>query len=248
MALIEELEDQGNVLFKNRSFIPIAFLASGLGVYLFKVNNMTYPDLGFNYWLICLAVGILGLLVRVYTVGHTPKNTSGRNTTEGQVADELNETGIYSLVRHPLYLGNYLMWLSVAMITADFWYLVAFTFIYWVYYERIMFAEEAFLRRKFGEKYLKWAADKPAFWPKLKSPVTPKYPFSLKKVLKKEKNGVAALFGLFYIFEVAGEYIKWGSFEFKPTFWFWGFVVSTVLYFILKVLKNNTALFEEEGR
>jgi protein-S-isoprenylcysteine O-methyltransferase Ste14 len=184
MALIEELEEQGNVLFKFRSYIPIFFLASGLGVYAYKIYDMTYPDLGFNYWLISLAVGLLGLLVRIYTVGHTPANTSGRNTTEGQVADELNQTGIYSIVRHPLYLGNFLMWMGVAMLTADLWYLVAFTFTYWVYYERIMFAEEAFLRRKFGEAYLKWASDKPAFIPKLQSPDTPKYPFSIKASIR----------------------------------------------------------------
>jgi protein-S-isoprenylcysteine O-methyltransferase Ste14 len=248
MALIEELEEQGNVLFKFRSYIPIFFLASGLGVYAYKIYDMSYPDLGFNYWLICLAVGLLGLLVRIYAVGHTPANTSGRNTSEGQVADELNQTGIYSIVRHPLYLGNFLMWLGVAMLTADLWYLVAFTFTYWVYYERIMFAEEAFLRRKFGEPYLKWASDKPAFIPKLQSPVKPKYPFSIKKILKKEKNGVAAMFGLFYIFDIVGEYIKWGEYTFKPTCWFWGFAVSTILYLILKFIKRSTNLLEEEGR
>ena len=68
MALIEELEDQGNLLFRYRSYIPIVFLASGLGVYAYKINDMSYPDLGFNYWIICLAVGLLGLLVRIYTV------------------------------------------------------------------------------------------------------------------------------------------------------------------------------------
>jgi protein-S-isoprenylcysteine O-methyltransferase Ste14 len=248
MALIEELESQGNVLFKYRSYIPLVFLLSGLGVFVYKVNNMTYPELSFYYWLICLCVGLLGLLVRIYAVGHTPANTSGRNTADGQIADELNQTGIYSIVRHPLYLGNFLMWLAVGMLTADLWYIVAFTFMYWVYYERIMFAEEAFLRRKFGETYLTWAEDKPAFIPKLQSPTLPKYPFSIKKILKKEKNGVAAMFGLFYLFEVVGEYVKWGEFSFKPTFWFWGFAISTVLYLILKVIKRTTTILEEEGR
>lgn len=248
MALIEELEDQGNVLFKYRSYIPLVFLLSGLGVYIYKLHNLSYPNFGLNYWLICLSVGLLGLWVRIYAVGHTPKNTSGRNTAEGQVADELNQTGIYSIVRHPLYLGNFLMWLAVGMLTADLWYIVAFAFMYWVYYERIMFAEEAFLRRKFGETYLNWAADKPAFIPKLQVPTNPKYPFSIKKILKKEKNGIAALFGLFYLFEVVGEYVKWGSYNFKPTFWFWGFAISTCAYLILKTIKRGTNLLEEDGR
>jgi protein-S-isoprenylcysteine O-methyltransferase Ste14 len=247
MALVEELESQGNLLFKYRSYIPFLFLGSGLVWYFFKIQNGTYNDLGFSYWILCLAVGLLGLAIRIYAVGHTPKNTSGRNTTEGQLADELNQTGIYSLVRHPLYLGNFFMWLALAMLTADTWYIVSFTLAYWIYYERIMFAEEAFLRGKFGQPYLDWAANKPAFIPKLATPIKPKYPFSIKKILKKEKNGLAALFGLFYIFEIVGGIAK-GTFEFETTFWFWGFAVSTFIYLILKLIKSNTKILDEEGR
>jgi protein-S-isoprenylcysteine O-methyltransferase Ste14 len=248
MALIEEMEDQGNALFKYRSYLPLAFLAVGLAVFYYQKSNLAIPDLGPYYWYICFGVGILGLLVRVYTVGHTPAGTSGRNTDGGQLAEELNQTGIYSIVRHPLYLGNFLMWLAVVLLTANTWFIVAFTFCYWLYYERIMFAEEAFLRRKFGETYLNWAADKPAFLPKLQSPTTPKYPFSIRKVLSKEKNGLAAMFLLFWIFELVGSYCEWGTFVFKPTFWFWGTVASSVAYLILKVLKYQTQILEEEGR
>jgi len=83
----------------------------------------------------------LGLFIRAYAVGHTPANTSGRNTKE-QLADELNTTGIYSMVRHPLYLGNFFMWLGAAVLTKNGWFIVAFILLYWIYYERIMFAEE----------------------------------------------------------------------------------------------------------
>jgi len=101
-------------------------------------------------------ISLCGLAIRVYTVGHTPANTSGRNTA-GQLAESLNTTGIYSLVRHPLYLGNFFMWLGVALLIANFWFVIAFVFAYWIYYERIMFAEEQFLRTKFGPTYVEWA-------------------------------------------------------------------------------------------
>ena len=248
MALIEELDKQGNFLFKYRSYFPLLFLVVATAVYWLEVSaaNPLVDDQ--NYWYLSLGVGILGLLVRVFTVGFTPKNTSGRNTAEGQVADELNETGIYSLVRHPLYVGNFLMWLGLAMLTANTWFIVAFTLTYWVYYERIMFAEEAFLRNKFGDMYLKWAADKPAFVPRIGIPTKPKYPFSIKKVLKKEKNGVAALFGLFYVYEVIKNYLETGSWELVRGFWFNAFVISTVAYIIIKVIKKYTQLLDEEGR
>ena len=69
------------------------------------------------------------------------------------------------MVRHPLYLGNFFMWLGVAMLTENTWFSIAFVLFYAFYYERIMYAEESFLRAKFGKTYLDWAAQVPAFIP-----------------------------------------------------------------------------------
>ena len=183
MALIEEFNSQGNILFRYRSYIPIIILIAALVLYYFQLHTGLDNFHGYYPWL-CLGVSLLGLIIRVYTVGHTPKNTSGRNTGEGQLADTLNQTGIYSLVRHPLYLGNFLMYLGLAMITGHLWFVISFVLLYWLYYERIMFAEEHFLRNKFGEQYLKWAASVPAFVPKLGNMASPNLSFSWKKVLK----------------------------------------------------------------
>jgi protein-S-isoprenylcysteine O-methyltransferase Ste14 len=248
MALQEEFESQGNFLFKYRTYLPLIVLVGGLVIFYYQKKNYTFNDLGQNYWVFSLIVGLIGLLIRIYTVGHTPANTSGRNTTGGQLADQLNQTGIYSLVRHPLYLGNFLMWLAIALLTANTTYIIGFILAYWLYYERIMYAEEQFLRGKFGKSYTDWAANVPAFIPKLSGFVTPKYPFSLKKVLKKEKNGIAALFGLFWVFEYIGFYAESGKTELQKTGWFWAFIISVVLYIILKIIKSNTKILDEEGR
>lgn len=245
MALIEELEEQGNFLFKYRSYFPIVFFAFAVLAFKIEVENENELLNNQSYWLISLAVGLLGLLIRILTVGFTPKNTSGRNTGEGQLADELNTTGIYSLVRHPLYVGNFLMWLSPAMLSANLWFIAAFVLLYWVYYERIMFAEEAFLRRKFTDTYLNWAKGVPAFVMKIASPSKPKYPFSLKKVLKKEKNGVFALFTLFFIFDYLREGFASNDWSLNQNNWFWAFVISGLVYFILKFIKRGTSLLED---
>src|SRR5687767_12527035 len=108
MALQEEFEKQGLWLFKHRSKIPLVVLLIGTILYLrtekypetFILQDTPYEP---YYEALCLLISLLGLAVRVYTVGHTPKNTSGRNTDEGQVAEVLNSTGSYSMVRHPLY-------------------------------------------------------------------------------------------------------------------------------------------------
>ena len=98
----------------------------------------------------------------------------------------LNTKGIYSLVRHPLYSGNYFMWLGIMVYVSNVWFVVVCSLIHWLY-ERIMFAEEAFLRGKFGQAYLDWSVGVP-FWPRSLRWTAPDVQFSLRNVLKREYN------------------------------------------------------------
>lgn len=91
MLLDERLKKQGDWLFRFRGVLPLVVRA--------------------------LLVSLVGLAVRVRTAGHTPYRTSDRRTAEGQVADELNTTGIYSVMRNPLYVGNFFMWLGIALLS-----------------------------------------------------------------------------------------------------------------------------------
>jgi protein-S-isoprenylcysteine O-methyltransferase Ste14 len=251
MALQEELEEQGKWLFKYRSTLPLIILLVGAILYLrteiypetFALEETSYE---IYFETLCLIISLFGLTIRAYTVGHTPKNTSGRNTDEGQVADTLNTTGIYSMVRHPLYLGNFFMWLGPAMLTGQFWFVVAFCFFYWIYYERIMFAEEQFLRRKFQLRYTEWAENVPAFLPRFGNFVKPGLPFSWKKVIKKEKNGLLAVFLIFFAFDIAGDLIE--NETHLNYFLIGGCIISLLSYVVLKYLKSQTTVLDEEGR
>ncbi|MDR1090452.1 MAG: isoprenylcysteine carboxylmethyltransferase family protein [Prevotella sp.] len=251
MALKEELEQQGNWLFRYRGVLPIIILF--IGTYLYWQTEL-HPETFIleetpyevYFEMICLAISLSGLGIRVYTVGYTPANTSGRNTADGQVADTLNTTGIYSVVRHPLYLGNFLMWLGVCLLTGNLWFIIAFCLLYWVYYERIMFAEEQFLTGKFGTVYTEWASKTPAFLPDFKSFVKPTLSFSWKKVLKKEKNGLLALFLIFCMFDLSGEWIE--QQESYNYFLITACLLSIFSYCILKYLKKKTRILNEAGR
>nr|MBI1229028.1 DUF1295 domain-containing protein [Cytophagales bacterium] len=251
MALQEELEKQGNWLFKYRSFLPLIVLSIGSLLFL---RTKFYPETFFleetvyeeYYLLFALLVSLLGLSIRIYTVARTPRNTSGRNTNQGQVADSLNTTGIYSIVRHPLYVGNFLMWLGPALLTGHFWFIIAFILFYWVYYERIMYAEEQFLRKKFGDKYLAWAKNVPAFIPCFENFVKSELPFSWKKVLRKEKNGLFALFLIFAVFDVAGDFIQ-NKTDYND-FLIAMCILTGFTYVALKFFKNKTMLLNEIDR
>ncbi|MCH1471206.1 MAG: hypothetical protein L7T85_01355 [Flavobacteriaceae bacterium] len=160
MALKEQLKQQGDYLFKNRSFLPLIFIAFALAIKGYYIVNtpLNSPTVAmFTDFMnsISIYVGLFGLIVRIYTVGYTPKNTSGRNTKEGQVANELNTKGLYSTTPNPLYLGNFFMWMGVILYINVAWLFLLFIFVFWMYYERIIYAEEVFLRKKFGNTYLK---------------------------------------------------------------------------------------------
>ncbi|EMY16119.1 phospholipid methyltransferase [Leptospira weilii str. Ecochallenge] len=205
--MIEEFESQGNFLFRWRSYIPGIILILCLGLLPFY----RFPGDSYNYHLyyqsFCFVISILGLFVRSFVIGYAPARTSGRNTKE-QVADVVNQEGIYSLIRHPLYVGNFLMYLGAVLFLKNFLIATVFILFFWVYYERIMFAEEQFLRKKFGEAYLSWANNVPAFIPKFGGYKKPTLPFSVRNVIKREYPSLFGILVIFSVFDLAAVYFN----------------------------------------
>lgn len=245
MALKNELRIQGDFLFKHRSYLPLVILVAALLVYLFQ--SFHFVETEKTIWeLVCLGVALFGLLVRVITIGYSGDNTSGRNTAEGQIADEVNRTGPYATVRHPLYVGNYFMWLGLAMFTQNIWFCVAFTFLYWVYYERIMYAEEMFLIDKYGTDYTDWSAATPAFIPKLGQWTQPKYQFSWRKVIRQEKAGILNLFLVIFLFVAGREYLDAQTFCTTDQHWLYLLFGALAWYIIIKVIQKTTKVLSSD--
>jgi hypothetical protein len=191
-------------------------------------------------------VGLLGLFSRILVVGHTPQNTSGRNTRE-QIADVLNTTGWYSVVRHPLYLGNYLMGLGISLFPFVWWMPVIYTLSFALYYERIMIAEEDFLRGKFGEDFEKWSDVTPGFFPAFSKWDSPSLEFSFKNILRREYSSLFALVLCFTILDFIGNYLVVQRF-YVVQIWIDLFWITLVAYLILRTLKRHTKILDVEGR
>jgi protein-S-isoprenylcysteine O-methyltransferase Ste14 len=246
MALREEFESSGNWLFKRRSWIPLLLFIPALLVVFYDPKEWL-PFTNIFWSLGCLLVSMLGMAFRVWAIGHAPKGTSGRNTKQGQIAEKLNTSGVYSLVRHPLYLGNFLMWIGVILYTGHTLLLVVAVAFFWIYYERIMFAEEAFIKRKFGTDFTSWAAITPAFIPRLYGYITPELTFSVRNVLKREYTGFTLTMISFSLIN----FMKHWSYNGKPFLdmvWQMLLPFSLVLYFTLRSLKKHTTVLNVEGR
>jgi protein-S-isoprenylcysteine O-methyltransferase Ste14 len=136
---------------------------------------------------LCLALFLSGLGLRAVTSGFVPRGTSGRST--GRIsARELNTTGSYSLLRNPLYAGNFLLTLGVILWVGSPWLALVYALAFALYYERVVCAEEAFLLRRFGAEYEAWARRTPAFLPDLRRWRRPEQRFSWRMLLRRETS------------------------------------------------------------
>lgn len=204
------------------------------------------PQLACVLLITCALVSLSGQIIRAIAIGTSSKHTSGRNTKE-QVADALNTKGIYSTVRHPLYLGNYFMWIGIVMFTFNIWFILTVSLLFWLYYERIMFAEERFLEKKFGQPYLDWSLKVPAFWPSFKNYERTEIPFSLKTILRREYSGITATIIGFVFVDFLRVWFVSGEVQWKLTH---GLILigALLLSLVLRSLKHYTKVLYEADR
>ena len=244
--LVDEFQKAGNWLFRWRSYLPLVLVVLAIPAAQDSARRAGAYPAGSDWEMLCLAMALLGLVVRVLTVGYVPAGTSGRNTLK-QVAATLNATGMYSVVRHPIYLGNFLMWFGVSLLPRCWWFTLITVLIFWLYYERIMFAEEGFLLEQFGEQYREWAAKTPAFIPKFSNWVRPNLPFSLRSAISREYSTLFTIIALFTFFNVI---IAWFSrgIPVPDRFTVTLFVLGLLIYGSIRYLKKRTDLLRTEGR
>jgi protein-S-isoprenylcysteine O-methyltransferase Ste14 len=245
MALRDEFAQQGQWLFRHRSWLPLVPLALVLLLLPWAPDPRVHPP---HFWweAVCVGLSMTGVLVRALTIGTKPRGTSGRNR-RAQVAARLNTTGMYSIVRHPLYVGNALMWAGVALYPRMWTAAILAGAFFWIYYERIMYAEEEFLRRQHGDEWKQWAAATPAFLPDFARWVRPDLPFSLRAVLAAEYPGFLGLAASFMLVRTVSDLIFLGHVEPHPLS-LTLFGVAVLGYAVLRTLRKRTRLLKVAGR
>jgi protein-S-isoprenylcysteine O-methyltransferase Ste14 len=244
MALADSFEKSGNFLFRYRGHIPLIVFVLAIPVAFFTPYAKLYSIKYFKLidCILTLTFISTGHLIRARTVGRRFLQTSGRNRSH-QVASNLNTTGWYSIVRHPLYLGNALIWLGIACFLENIWFVVILMLLFWIYYERIMFAEEQFLERKFGNQFIEWSEKVPAFFPSFNrfKPATAQ--FSWKVVFKNEYPGLLSTMTSLLFVLILKRCVLYGTIHFilKDLY-----IALFILTFglIFKGIKKYTSLFE----
>jgi protein-S-isoprenylcysteine O-methyltransferase Ste14 len=99
------------------------------------------------------AVSMFGELIQVWCFASLDKNAT------------LTVRGPYTMVRNPMYLGRYFIVLGFLLLAAQWWLLIGFSVLYWLYMDARVQREEAHLRPIFGASYDEFRATVRRFVP-----------------------------------------------------------------------------------
>jgi protein-S-isoprenylcysteine O-methyltransferase Ste14 len=246
MKLLDHFTRSGDVLFKWRGQLPLLLLPVFL-LALFEGRHPAVPTPGLRAWqVLSVIIALAGLAVRVAAIGTAPEGTSERSTTNPR-ASMLRTTGLYSVVRHPLYLGNTLTAMGLACFTGA-WYLpLVVLLVAILYHERICAREEAFLEEKFGDEFRAWAERVPAALPRFSAYVPSATNFRWRRVLGREFHGLMAIASSVFVLDLVRSWAAAGRLILDPV-WTSLFLAATVVFLVCSLLKKTTSVFRvEEG-
>ncbi|MGF6258833.1 methyltransferase family protein [Ensifer sp. LBL] len=199
----------GNFLFRFRNQLFPAII-----VVLFLL--MPPPALVLDNPLLTLAkdtVAILvilaGLALRATVVGYKYIQRGGLK--KKVYAKDLVTEGMFGVCRNPLYVGNMLLYSGVFLLHGNPLLIVVGIGLFAFMYQCIVYAEEAFLLRTFGDAYRDYCRDVPRWMLRLSnfSQSTEGMTFNIRRVVGKDYSTVSAAM----IAVLATEMYKFATYE-----------------------------------
>ena len=236
MLLKDTLENTGEWFFNRRSYLPLVlvFLLFLERRHIFLVGNSWSTDTLFCVG--CLGVSATGFLVRALCIGFCRRGTSGRNT-KGQYAQSINTDGIYSVMRNPLYVGNFFIVLGLVLLSQSLEMVAITTLLYFCFYIPIILREEAFLLKTFGQDYERYSQRTPALVPRLSLWRRPTLAFNVRRLLYREHDTLMGIVAGFFFIHLFRRYCITGRFALGrslPIF----FLTGLAVWFLLKSMKR----------
>jgi protein-S-isoprenylcysteine O-methyltransferase Ste14 len=224
----------GNFFFKYRSFTPIPIII--LVFFIFKPINLEEKNIVIN--LAGLLISFLGETIRIFAVGYSHTGTSGREMYLR--ADALNITGIYSLVRNPLYIGNFLMFTGLVTVFSNLFVVLVFALFIIMQYYFIILAEEEYLKGKYGQEYESYRSQVRRIIPTFGNYKKNRNPFSLKKIIFKENDSIFNMLMMFLLVLLYKERIFKGRIS-HPLDYIIPAGVLIIAYIIVKIIKKRSS-------
>ncbi|MCU0287342.1 MAG: isoprenylcysteine carboxylmethyltransferase family protein [Acidobacteria bacterium] len=127
------------------------------------------------------SIGLICLIIVLYFAQPSPKSVffgfffiiAGmffRGWASGYINkdNELATRGPYALTRNPLYFGNFILGIGIAIAGNNIYSYVIFILFYATFFPFLMTIEHKRLKKKFGQKYEEWAKGSNSFFPKIK--------------------------------------------------------------------------------
>lgn len=100
-----------------------------------------------------LALAVVGQVFRIYAAGYIHKNK------------QLATNGAYGLVRHPLYLGNFLILIGFTIACANWYVVIAVILFFVIWYPAAIAYEDSKLENIFEDDWREWSKSRRAIIP-----------------------------------------------------------------------------------
>lgn len=150
----------GAVLFRNRSWLPVPFLA--IPLLWPRGESLWQARMGPTLWATGLVLVVLGEWIRIAGVAAAGTVTRRRSRNVGRLVTY----GIFAWMRNPLYVGNFFAWMGFTVISGLLWFIPVAAVIFAVEYTLIVRYEEGVLESSFGDEYLAYKARTPRWFPR----------------------------------------------------------------------------------
>src|SRR3954466_16165671 len=134
----------GGWLFRQRSWLPLPIAAALLLVPAHATPLDSTPAIWTG-----VPIVAAGELLRFWAVHHIGTISRTRSDRLGPLID----TGPFSLVRNPLYVGNLLLWIGFTIASGLLWLLPAVIIVVALEYQAIVRWEERLLESRLGASY-----------------------------------------------------------------------------------------------
>jgi len=134
------------IIIRYRSFVGILCLIT-----ILYLSEPSPRSVAVGFFLI-----IMGMFFRAWTAGYINKDV------------ELATKGPYSLTRNPLYFGNFILGLGIAVAGNNIYSYTIFFGFYLAFFPFLMVLEHQRLKRRFGKEYEDWSKNSHTFIPKIK--------------------------------------------------------------------------------